>query len=155
MAMRSIIRGLVHLCDCTYLRLHPKRWKLDKICTVLFYESLMPSKSMPPSRTFSLYKTHTPLTWACPLAAQRIRLSLSKNFYLLYFTFSSYLLTTLYQKIPKSFITFIVLFTKHCNQYPQLLVGSTSVSIQKVLQLIPCTWESSARINPLGWCKWA
>ena len=68
--------------------------------------------------------------------------------------FESFLLATIYlkhfytfatiqPKIPKTLAFFIVLFIILANQYLQLLVGSTTFSNRKVLQLISCTWESS------------
>jgi hypothetical protein len=74
------------------------------------------------------------------LPHKRIGLSLSKSFDLLLFIFC---IATIQPKIPKTLASFIVLFINLANQYLQLLVGSTTFSNRKVLQLISCTWESS------------
>ena len=75
--------------------------------------------------------------------------SLFESFQLSLFIFSIFILfATIQPKIPKTLASFIVLFIILANQYLQLLVGSTTFSNRKVLQLISCTWESSAGHQP-------
>ena len=63
--------------------------------------------------------------------------SLFESFYLLPFTFSTF------TKNPKNTCIFHCFIYHSCYQYLQLLVGSTTFSNWKVLQLISYTWESS------------
>jgi hypothetical protein len=70
---------------------------------------------------------------------------MKKNIYLIAIAFSVFISLHVYTQKPKNIFIFSV---KLANQYLQLLVGLTTFSILKILQLISSTWESSPPSRP-------